>query len=172
MNVTLFMAISLNGFVADESGSEEFISHANWDIFCGLAREKGSLIIGRKTFEAVKNWGADYSFDDLKDIPRVVLTTGSSDVGPEYILASSPQEALEKLSGLGIRSTLIGGGPTVNSSFMKAGLVDEIIFNIEPVVVGKGKAVFAPDDFEAQLQFDSVKELSDGIVQVHYKVKK
>ena len=173
MHVTLFMAISLNGIVADESGSEDFISDANWDVFCELAREKGGLIIGRKTLEAVKTWGTDYSFEVLDDIPRVVMTaSGSNKIGPNYIIASSPQDALEKLSERGLRSVLVGGGPTVNSSFLKEGLVDEIIFNIEPVLVGKGKSVFAPEDFQTNLKFDSMKELADGIIQVRYKVKR
>lgn len=171
MNVTLFMAISLNGIVADESGSEDFISDSNWGIFCQLAREKGSLIIGRKTLEAVKSWGADYSFDDLSDIPRVILTT-SKEIGPSYIAVSSPQDALEKLSERGIHSVLVGGGPTVNSSFIKVGLVDEVIFNIEPILVGKGKSVFAPEDFQTELEFESVRELPNEIVQVRYKVRK
>lgn len=171
MNVTLFMAISLNGFVADESGSEDFISNVNWEAFCALAREKGNFIIGRKTLEAVKNWDAGYSFDDLADETRVVLTSEANSLPKGYIAASSPQHALQIVGQQGKRFALIAGGPTVNSSFMKERLVDEIIFNIEPVVVGKGKPVFTPEDFQTILKFNSVKELTDGIIQVRYKVK-
>ena len=173
MHVTLFMAISLNGFVADEAGSEEFISDENWKMFCTLAREKGNFIIGRNTYEAVKTWGANYSFDDLKEVTKVIVTSDDSfSVPSEYILASSPQDALQKLSDKGFQSVLLGGGPTLNSAFTKEGLVDEVIFNIEPVIVGKGKSVFASEDFQKNLEFISTKELINGIVQVRYKVKK
>ena len=166
------MAISLNGYVADESGSEDFISHANWETFCALAREKGSFIIGRKTLDAVKNWDVDYGFDDLADVTRVVLTSGANSLPEGYIVASSPQHALQIVGHQGKKFALITGGPTVNSSFMKERLVDEIVFNIEPVVIGKGKSVFTPESFQANLEFNSVKELADGIIQVRYKVKK
>lgn len=166
------MAISLNGFVADEAGSEEFISHANWETFCTLAREKGNFIIGRKTLEAVKNWDADYSFDDLADVTRVVLTTDANSLPAGYMAATSPQYALSLLGEQGKEVALVTGGPTVNTSFLKANLVDEIIFNIEPIVVGKGKSVFAPENFQTDLIFDSTSEIVDGIIQVRYKVKK
>ena len=173
MQVTLFMAISLNGIVADESGSEDFISHANWETFCSIAREKGNFIVGRKTLEAVKNWDADYGFDDLNDLTRIVLTSsGAGRLDAGYIAASSPGNALEVLRQNGYSFALVSGGPTVNSSFMKDGLIDEIIFNVEPVIVGKGKSVFAPEDFITQLRFESMKELQDGITQVRYKVKR
>lgn len=167
------MAMSLNGFVADESGSEDFISHANWETFCKLAREKGNFIIGRKTFEAVKNWDAGYGFDDLGDVTRVVLTAAKPDeIGTGYVIASSPQDALEQISGRGMQSALVSGGPTVNTAFIKAGLIDEIIFNVEPVIVGKGKPVFAGGDFLEELRLDSMKKLVDWIIQVRYTVRK
>ncbi|RJQ36328.1 hypothetical protein C4552_03510 [Candidatus Parcubacteria bacterium] len=169
MRVALFMAMSLNGFVADESGSEDFISDANWTVFCALAREKGALIIGRKTLETVASWDADYSFDDLADIPRVVITSRPNQLKTGFIAAASPEDALQKLSAQGIASVLVGGGPTVNSAFMQAGLVHEVIFNIEPVIVGAGKPVFAHRDFTMSLQFKSVQKLEHGIIQVQYE---
>ena len=166
------MAMSLNGFVADETGSEDFISDKSWDAFCELAKEKGAFIIGRKTLEAVKTWGPEYSFDSLGDIPKIILTGSGVEVGNGFINASSPQEALQKLSELGVRSVLLGGGPTINSGFIKENLVDEIIFNIEPVIMGKGKPVFASEDFQTNLEFNSVKELAEGVIQVRYTVKR
>ena len=71
-----------------------------------------------------------------------------------------------------MRSVLLGGGPTINSGFIKENLVDEIIFNIEPVIMGKGKPVFASEDFQTNLEFNSVKELAEGVIQVRYTVKR
>jgi riboflavin biosynthesis pyrimidine reductase len=67
--------------------------------------------------------------------------------------------------------SLTGGGKT-NSSFMKKGLVDEIIFDVEPFALGNGIPVFAPQDFGYRLKLLKVKRLHRGILQLHYKVLK
>ena len=37
MKVILYMAMSLNGYIARENGDEDFLSHENWNTFCELA---------------------------------------------------------------------------------------------------------------------------------------
>jgi len=59
----------------------------------------------------------------------------------------------------------------LNSAFMKAGLVDEIVINIEPYVLGRGIKIFSEETFENKLQLIKVTKLN-GIVQLHYKIEK
>ena len=54
---------------------------------------------------------------------------------------------------------------------MKAGLVDEIVINIEPYVLGRGIKIFSEETFENKLQLIKVTKLN-GIVQLHYKIEK
>ena len=72
----------------------------------------------------------------------------------------------------GFKKILVGGGGKINSSFMKEGLVDEIIIQIEPLIFGKGIKLFADEDFEAKLKLLETKMLSKNEIQLHYKVKK
>lgn len=170
MKVTLYMAMSLNGYIAKENGSEDFISHANWEKFCSLAQEYGNFIVGRKTYEVVKSWNEDFGFDDLKGIKKVIISRDQSyKLDEGYILATSPKEALTKLQGF--ESVLVTGGSTINSAFIQENLLNEIILNVEPALVGKGIPLFAQNDFSKNLRFISAKE-SNGIVTLHYRVIK
>ncbi len=173
MKTTLYMAISANGIIATETGGEEFLSHENWEKFCELAKEFGNFVVGRKTYEAVKKWDDGYNFDDLVDIEKVIISEDKNfKLDKGYTLANSPQDALAKLSEKGFEKVLITGGANVNSAFVKANLLDEIILNVEPVVVGKGIPVFAPENFELKLKLISSEKSASGILTLGYNVLK
>ena len=173
MKTTLYMAISANGIIATETGDEEFLSHENWEKFCELAREFGNFVVGRKTYEAVKKWDGGYNFDDLVDVEKVVISQDKNfKLDKGYTLANSPEDALAKLSQKGFQKVLITGGANINSAFAKLNLLDEIIFNIEPVMVGKGIPVFAPEDFELKLKLISTEKLASGVSTLRYSVLK
>ena len=55
---------------------------------------------------------------------------------------------------------------------MKNRLVDEMIIDIEPFVLGNGIRIFSREDFESKLKLLDVKKLKSGILQLHYKVIK
>ena len=167
------MAISANGFIARENGNEDFLSHDNWEKFCELAREFGNFVVGRKTYEAVKNWDDGYNFDDLVGVEKVVISQDKNlELDEGYTLATSPSDALEKLSQKGFKKVLVTGGGNINSAFTKENLLDEIILNVEPVFVGKGIPLFASEDFELKAKLTSVSKLGASIVTLHYEILK
>lgn len=167
------MAISANGIIATETGSEDFLSHENWEKFCEFAREFGNFIVGRKTYEAVKKWDDGYNFDDLVGVEKVIISQDKNfKLDKGYTLANSPENALAKLSQKGFKKVLVTGGANINSAFAKANLLDEIVLNFEPVVVGKGISVFASEDFELKLKLVSSEKSASGILTLAYNVVK
>lgn len=55
---------------------------------------------------------------------------------------------------------------------MAEDLIDEIMINIEPVVIGNGIPLFAESDIEKRLSFIESVRIADDILQVKYKVNK
>ncbi len=172
MKVTLSMAMSVNGIIADKNGSEDFLSHDNWIAFVKLANKIGSNIWGRKTYEAVKKWEGDY-LKELKSVKKIIISTDSTlALDPEFTLATSPQDALSKLEAKGKQEALVTGGPTINSEFIKAGLVDEMILTVEPKLMGQGIPLFSPSDFELKLKLINIENLTPNHIALRYKVMK
>lgn len=171
MRTVLFMAMSLNGYIARENGSEDFLSHENWESFSTQVHEWGNCIIGRKTYEAVKAWEEDYGFDDFTDATKVILSTRAYTPPEGYHVARSPSQALDILRDKGFETALVTGGATVNTAFAQEQLLDEVIINIEPAIVGSGIPLFAESDVITKLNLTRKRELKDGIVQLSYDVK-
>lgn len=171
MKVILYMAHTINGIIARNNYDEDFLSHENWKVFLSLVQDIGCFVVGRKTYEEVKKW-KDYNFDKIK--ATKIIISSNPDFKPDggYILATSPTDAIQKASKLGFKKILLTGGGTINSAFMKKGLVDEIIIDIEPFILGNGIRIFSQENFESKLKLLKVKKLKSGIVQLHYKVKK
>lgn len=171
MKVTLYMATSLNGFIARDNDDTSFVSDEDWKSFRKITKDVGNIVIGRKTYEIMKE---ENEFEKLEDINVYVLTHKKlKDDNPKIkFLSENPQEVLNIIENDGFERILISGGGRLNSSFMKNNLVDEIFIDIEPFILGKGIKLFSEDDFETKLDLVDVKKLSDKTVQLHYQVKK
>ena len=163
--------MSLNGMVARENNEEDFISNENWKIFIDLVKKSGCLVWGRKTLEIISTWDKSYS-SDLNGFKKIVVSRQKLNLNSEYQQAYSPKEAIKILKDGGFSEVILCGGSLLNGSFAKEGLIDEIILDIEPVVIGKGISVFSHDNFDFDLNFKGTKKLSNGIIQLHYVVNK
>ncbi|MDP3893803.1 bifunctional diaminohydroxyphosphoribosylaminopyrimidine deaminase/5-amino-6-(5-phosphoribosylamino)uracil reductase RibD [Nocardioides sp.] len=57
-----------------------------------------------------------------------------------HLRTRSPHEALEILWDLGRRHVFLEGGPTLAAAFLAAGLVDEVVTYVAPMLLGAGRA--------------------------------
>ncbi|HNT30310.1 MAG TPA: dihydrofolate reductase family protein [bacterium] len=171
MHVSMFMAMSLDGYIADVQGGEDFLSHDNWLTLTSLVRENGSLIWGRRTCEAVQNWDESYLSAEFTNAAKIVLTRRKHyQSAPGFTAVSTPENALAFLSAGGIETALVSGGSSTNGAFLSAGLVDELILNIEPVLLGGGIPLIDRLAESISLKFVSSKAIKNGILQLRYRV--
>jgi dihydrofolate reductase len=171
MKIILSMAVSANGIIATNDGGEDFLSDETWNHFVRRAKDIGCVVWGRKTHEAVMSYSQRY-IDDIKDVKKVVVSSSKIDLNDGCFLATSPQEAIKQLVSEGFEKILISGGSTLNAEFAKLNLIDEIILDINPVIVGSGIPLFLPTDFELKLKLKDTKLIEGGNVELIYEVIK
>ncbi len=173
MKVILYMTISLNGIIARENNEEDFLSDYNWFTFVELAHKAGCTIWGRKTYDVVTETYSKQLLDTIKEVKKLIVSA-DKDFKPNegFESVKSPKDALEKAEELGFKEVILSGGSGLNSSFVKENLIDEIIVNIEPVIIGKGIPLFSPSDFDLKLSEPEVEMKQHGIIQLRYKVRK
>jgi len=169
MEVKIFMAQTVNGKIARETGEEDFLSPRNWQEFKKIAEKTGAFTVGRKTFQAVKEW-EDKGFKDINAECIVLSQKEGLEVGEGFIKVSSPEKAVKLAEEKGLDALLVTGGASVNASFMEKKMVDELILDIEPYVLGEGLDLFARRSFEGELGLEEVRKLEEGIVQLRYRV--
>ncbi len=135
MKKTLFLSTSIDGLISDSNGIPMFPENA-WQDWCSLVNETGNVIAGRSSFEQLKD---DETAAFLKPTHKIVLSTRNLDVGETgWQHASSPQAALKILEDAGVEEAIIGGGRAVAHAFMREGLVDEVVIDLQPVAFGTG----------------------------------
>lgn len=160
------MAITVNGYIATPSHETPW-SNEEWNSYRTIVQATGNVIIGKKTHDVMKETG---EFKNIGNPFTVIVTSGGQKTDFNFAVAKSPQEALQILEGKGFTTALIGGGGVLNSSFLKAGLVNELYLDVEPLIFGKGIKLFADDDFTEKLELLETKNLSKNTIQLHYKV--
>lgn len=176
---SIFIATSLDGFIAREDDSLDWLDAANELIppgeDCGYGEHISTvdtLVMGRSTFEKVLGFGEwPYGATPVVVMSRRDFTLPPS--LPECVSTSrkSPKELLAELSSIGVRHVYVDGGLTIQS-FLAESLVDELTITIIPILLGSGKPLFGPLTSDIQLSLVSSREYAFGFVQQKYKVKK
>ena len=167
MNVILYMAITANGYIARENGDTPW-SEAEFEAYYSFVKKRGNVIVGRKTYELMKEAG---EFEKCGN-PFVVVVSNKNknknDTNTRFV--SSPQEAIKVLKTKGFKEVVMGGGGTLNAGFLKDGLIDEMILDVESMVFGKGVKLFKDTDVEAKLELLETRMLSKNTARLRYKV--
>lgn len=160
--------MTVNGYVARENDETPW-SDAVWDSYYEIAKKFKAIVLGRRTYEIMKEVN---EFEKIGNPFTVIVTEKNFDGEDNFFFVKSPGEAIDVLKKKGFEEVLIAGGGTLNSSFMKESLIDELILDIEPLVFGKGIKLFSENDFEASLKLIESKNLSGNTIQLKYKINK
>ncbi len=168
MKVILYMAISLNGMIAEQNDDTSWISPEEWNSYSLTVRKAGNLIVGHRTYNILTK---QPEFAELKDVKCIVVSQKDFEViNPNHLVAHSPKEALELLKDF--EKAILAGGGMLNASFLAENLVDEIYLDIEPIALGNGIPLFRGQDFSRKLKFLGQKTITDNEIQLHYEVLK
>ena len=165
MKLTLYMGVTLNGYIAKEEGDTPWCQ-ALWDSYYAIAKRFRAIVLGRKTYETMRK---AKEFERIGR-PFVVVVSKKERGDGDATFVTSPEQAVQALKKAGFSKALVGGGGKLNASFMRDGLIDEIILDIEPQIFGKGVKLFADGAFEARLRLLRTKPLSRDAIQVRYEV--
>jgi dihydrofolate reductase len=171
MNASVFIATSLDGFIARANGALDWLppdggEPHGYDEFMAAV---DALVIGRKTFETVLTF-ATWPYGEK---PVFVLSTRALAPTPLGAvverMSGDPADIMSQLSTRGIRHVYVDGGITIQR-FLQAGLIQRLIITRIPVLLGAGIPLFGTLQRDIVLRHVGTRQYASGLVQSEYVV--
>jgi dihydrofolate reductase len=177
--VTFGGANSLDNFIARPDGSYDWImwSDETGEIMKDYWVTIDTLVMGRKTWDvAVANAPKPKkkkAKDPYGDIKTYVFsrTLQPGEQGGAIILNEDPGEFVRGLKQQDGKDICIIGGGELARDLFEAGVIDEIGFNIHPVLLGSGIPLFHEMSRQIDLELIECRQFKNGCVYVLYRVK-
>ncbi|MFC1573990.1 dihydrofolate reductase family protein [Candidatus Latescibacterota bacterium] len=171
--IILYIAASLDGFIAREDGGIDWLAIADSsDTVYGYAdfyRSVDALVMGSRTYEQIVDMG-DWPYTGK--ISYILTKRKLNSIRDDVIITSSqPDKVVSEIEAQNFRRIWLVGGAELTSSFRKSGLVTEYIISIIPVILGNGIPLFLPGCPDEELLHVESCNYPSGVVQVTYRRK-
>lgn len=176
--------ISLDG-VIQVSGEDGDFPYGDWtapyrtpagrDAVLAAHGQSFDLLLGRRTYDAWSGfWPKAPSSpmsDALNAATKYVAThrPESLEWGPFEGLGPDSVEDIRRIKSHDGPDLILSGSSTLTSTLLEHGLADEVLLLVYPVLLGKGKRLFAEGTTPRAFELASTKALSSGIIMNAYK---
>ena len=176
--------ISLDG-VIQHSADENDFPYGDWtapyrtpagrDTVLALYGASFDLLLGRRTYDIWSGFWPKAPSSPLSDrlnaATKYVATNRPESLawGPFEGVGPDIVEDIRRIKSRNGPDLILSGSSTLTSTLLEHGLADEVVLLVYPVLLGKGKRVFAEGTPPRAFELASTKALSSGIVINAYK---
>ena len=171
----VFIATSLDGFIARRDHQIDWLmKYGNGDDGAGydeFVAGVDGIVMGRNSYETVLTFG---EWPYHKPVLVMSKSLSQSEVPSELtdkvsITDLDPLGLMDALNENGWSRAYVDGGKVVQS-FIKLGLIEDIILTTVPTLIGDGIPLFGAIDEDIDLELVSSKSFASGMVQSHYRL--
>ncbi|NKL21127.1 dihydrofolate reductase family protein [Rhizobium leguminosarum] len=173
----VFIATSLDGFIARESGEIDWLlkhDQAGEDHgYDDFIRDIDVIVMGRGTYVAVRSMG-----DWFYTRPVLVLSeqlaqqeVPSELHGKVRFSDKPPEEAMAMLQSEGARRAYVDGGRIIQS-FLQLDMISDMVITRVPILLGTGRPLFGDGQRDVALAHKGTRSFPSGLVQSSYEVIK
>lgn len=169
----VFIATSLDGFIADKQGKLDWLNSVpnphNIDTgFFALIDRIDGLVMGRNTLDVVLSFNCNWPYTK----PVFVLSSTMTKVpsgyeGKVFLVNGELKDIIADLNAKGFNDLYIDGGVTIQN-FLKEDLIDEMVITQFPILLGGGAPLFS--ELKQPLNFKVTKSevVLENLVQTSY----
>ncbi len=168
-NVILYIGTSIDGFIANDDGTLEWLETTEVEGDSGynsLLNRIDTVVMGKGTYDTIRGFDIDYPYSDYKNYVFSKFVSGSDEYAS---FINKDVEAfinnLKQQPGKDI--WLIGGGKLARE-FFKGNLIDEFQLAIAPIILGKGISLYNGDDITQKYSLMKTEKLGQ-LAMLHYK---
>jgi dihydrofolate reductase len=168
--IVLFIASSLDGYIARENGDISWLFSDEDYGYKKFYDSIDTVIMGRKTFEKALQL-EEHPFKEKKCFiftRNSHITLHSSEENIEFI--DNVFEFVKDLVNSDGKNIWLVGGVDIISILINAKMVDEIILSIHPIILGNGIPLFKDIKREVNLKLVNSTSYKSGLLQTCYKI--
>jgi dihydrofolate reductase len=172
MTVSVFVGVSVDGFIARSNGGLDWLPEGGGEPhgYHEFIATVDALVIGRKSFESVLTFDA-WPYGDKR---VVVLSSRPVDLsavrgGVVEQMAGPPAEIVSRLAASGAHHLYVDGGITIQR-FLQAGLVHRLVITRVPVLIGDGIPLFGSLPRDIRLRHVATQHYPSGLVKTEYEI--
>lgn len=170
--VILYIATSLDGFIARTNGQFDWLdavpnpNQLDYGYTEFLATVDTTLM-GYNTYQVILDMGGDFPYPDQKNY---VFSRSERPYAP-YVehVCEDPATFVRQLKQTAGKTIWLIGGGQLNTVLLNAGLIDELIISVAPVVLGSGIPLFGSDAVETSLSLVRSEAFDTGFTQLTYR---
>lgn len=179
LTASVFIATSLDGYIARRDGSLDWLDEANARVPAGedcgyraFMDTVDTLIIGRNTYEKVLTFG-EWPYGDT---PVIVMSHRpvsfpSHLPGTVCHSAEAPRALLNRLAAQSVQHVYVDGANTIQR-FLAKSLIDRLTITTIPVILGDGIPLFGSGVRDIRLTHAGTTAFDFGFIQTTYLVNK
>ncbi|WP_342376300.1 dihydrofolate reductase family protein [Myxococcus stipitatus] len=171
--LTYHVATTLDGFIAREDHSFDcFVNEGDHvtEYFATL-RTYGAVVMGRKTYDIGLRFGVTNPYPYLETY--VVSRTMKESPDPKVRLISDDVVGtMRTLKAQEGKDIYLAGGGELATQLFSAGLVDEVLIKLNPLLLGSGIPLVSRLGAHINLELLSTKVYRTGVVLLQYGVKR
>lgn len=166
--IVLSVAVSLDGYIEGPGGEYDWC-FADQGIISGFLRRVDALLMGRKTYElALRVDGGRRPFP--KKAHHVVSNT-LREVAPwAELISGDVAGAVRQLKAGKGKDIWLFGGAELTRTLLEAGLLDELVLAVHPILLGAGKPLFGALSRRIKLTLVESRPYPSGLVLSTYAV--
>lgn len=167
--ITYFVAASVDGYIADVDGGVDWLPQGDADdygygeFYAGV----DALVMGRRTYDQVLAFG-EWPYAGK---PAYVFTAHPPDDNPYEVefVSAAPAHFIQSVAAQYSGVVWLVGGANLAEQFRNAGLIDEYLVFVIPVVLGQGIPLFGGDGPPTALHLEETKTYAGGVVMLRYR---
>ncbi|MFN8487541.1 MAG: dihydrofolate reductase family protein [Caldilineaceae bacterium] len=169
--VILYIAMSLDGYIAKENNDISFLSvveNPPEDYGYGdFIQTVDTVVMGRKTYDKVLSFGIEFPHRGRTCYVLSRSKTGADENVQFY--NGDVATLLTKIRAEEGANIFIDGGAEVVFELMQQNLIDRYIISIIPIFVGSGVLLFKSGRLEQKLKLTRSVTFPTGLVQLWYE---
>ena len=159
-------ACSIDGFIA--RADDELISWSSKEdkrLFAEETRKARVVIMGSRTFQTLPR--------PLDSRLNIILTSHTQDCtdipGQLEFINLLPEQVAHELGRRNFQTAFVCGGARTYTEFLKMQLLDELWLTVEPVIFGKGIAIFNETVYGVANRLIDTRQLNRDTVHLRYQ---